>query len=57
MDLIQLQRDIKNKELKPFYIFSGEELELQKIYLDKIGKYIEYICSCLYIIIKVLKSI
>ena len=40
MDLIQLQRDIKNKELKPFYIFSGEELELQKIYLEKIGKYI-----------------
>ena len=36
MDLIQLQRDIKNKELKPFYIFSGEELELQKIYLEKI---------------------
>ena len=29
MDLIQLQRDIKNKELKPFYIFSGEELETE----------------------------
>ena len=25
--------------------------------IDKIGKYIEYICSCLCIIIKVLKSI
>ena len=40
MDLIQLQKDIKNNELKPFYIFTGEELELQKIYLEKIGKYI-----------------
>ena len=39
MDLIQLQKDIKNNELKPFYIFTGEELELQKIYLEKIGKY------------------
>jgi DNA polymerase III delta subunit len=36
MDIAQLKEDLLNNIIKPTYIFTGEELALQDIYVDKI---------------------
>ena len=33
MDIRELQRQIKNKQLDDLYIFLGEEIAIQKIYI------------------------
>ena len=37
MDIRELQRQIKNKQLDDLYIFLGEEIAIQKIYINKIA--------------------
>lgn len=37
MNLNELKGQIKNGNIMPFYIFTGEEIELQNIYLNKMG--------------------
>lgn len=40
LSLQDLQNQIKRGELLPFYVFTGEEIELQNIYLRKMGNVI-----------------
>lgn len=42
MNITDVKTDIKNKTIKPYYIFSGEELEIQRIYVDKIAEVLGY---------------
>lgn len=35
MDLFTLQQQIREHKLLPFYVFTGEEIELQNIYLKQ----------------------
>ena len=37
MDLFTLQQQIREHKLLPFYVFTGEEIELQNIYLKQMG--------------------
>lgn len=37
MNVIDLKQDIKNKNLKPIYVFTGEEMAIAKIYAHKIA--------------------
>ena len=37
MDLFTLQQQIRDQKLLPFYVFIGEEIELQNIYLKQMG--------------------
>ena len=37
MDLFTLQQQIREHKLLPFYVFTGEEIELQNIYLKQRG--------------------
>lgn len=37
MDIRELQKEIKNKELNDLYIFLGEEIAIQKIYINKMA--------------------
>lgn len=37
MNLQEMQRQIKDNELKDLYIFIGEEIAVQKVYIQKIG--------------------
>lgn len=39
MDLMELNNDIRYNNLKNLYIFTGEEIELQNIYLHQMGEY------------------
>ena len=40
LDLLDLQTQIREGKLLPFYIFTGEEIELQNIYLKQMGNVI-----------------
>nr|DAG31146.1 MAG TPA: DNA polymerase III, delta subunit [Caudoviricetes sp.] len=40
LDLLTLQTQIREGKLLPFYIFTGEEIELQNIYLKQMGNVI-----------------
>lgn len=40
LDLLDLQTQIRGGNLLPFYIFTGEEIELQNIYLKQMGNVI-----------------
>ena len=40
MDLFTLQQQIREHKLLPFYVFTGEEIELQNIYLKQMGNII-----------------
>ena len=42
MNITDVKTDIKNKTIKPYYIFAGEEIEIQRIYINKIAEVIEY---------------
>lgn len=49
MDVAEVKNDIQSKTLKPFYIFTGIEWKIQRIYIDMIskisGKELKYIDS------------
>ena len=38
MTIVELKEQIRNNELAPFYIFTGEEWKIQEIYLEQISK-------------------
>ena len=38
MDISVLKKDLLDKKLKSFYVFTGEELALQDIYINKIAE-------------------
>ena len=42
MNIADVKADIKNKAIKPYYIFAGEEIEIQRIYINKIAEVLGY---------------
>ena len=42
MNITDVKTDIKNKTIKPYYIFAGEEIEIQRIYIAKIAEVLGY---------------
>lgn len=42
MNITDVKTDIKNKTIKPYYIFAGEEIEIQRIYVEKIAQVLGY---------------
>ena len=38
MNITDVKTDIKNKTIKPYYIFAGDEIEIQRIYINKIAE-------------------
>lgn len=42
MNITDVKTDIKNKQIKPYYIFAGEEIEIQRIYINKIVEVLGY---------------
>ena len=38
MNIADVKADIKNKKIKPYYIFAGDEIEIQRIYINKIAE-------------------
>ena len=42
MNITDVKTDIKNKAIKPYYIFAGEEIEIQRIYINKIAEVLNY---------------
>lgn len=38
MNIADVKTDIKNKKIKPYYIFAGDEIEVQRIYINKIAE-------------------
>ena len=42
MNITDVKTDIKNKTIKPYYIFGGEEIEVQRIYINKIAEVLGY---------------
>lgn len=42
MNVADVKVDIKNKTIKPYYIFTGDEIEVQRIYINKIAEVLKY---------------
>ena len=42
MNITDVKTAIKNKAIKPYYIFAGEEIEIQRIYINKIAEVLGY---------------
>lgn len=42
MNIADVKTDIKNRTIKPYYIFSGDEIEIQRIYINKIAEVLNY---------------
>lgn len=42
MNITDVKTDIKNKAIKPYYIFAGDEIEVQRIYINKIAEVLGY---------------
>ena len=42
MNITDVKTDIKNKEIKSYYIFAGDEIEIQRIYINKIAEVLNY---------------
>lgn len=42
MNITDVKTDIKNKTIKPYYIFAGDEIEVQRIYINKMAEVLEY---------------
>lgn len=42
MTIADVKSDIKNNTIKPYYIFAGEEIEVQRIYINKIAEVLGY---------------
>lgn len=38
MNITDVKTQIKNKKLQPYYIFAGDEIEIQRIYINKIAE-------------------
>lgn len=38
MEITEVKQDIRNKTIKPMYVFTGEELGIMDIYIDKIAE-------------------
>lgn len=38
MDISELKQELLDKKVRPFYVFTGDELALQDIYIDKISE-------------------
>lgn len=38
MELLQVRNEIRQKQIRPFYIFTGEEWQVRKIYIHKIAE-------------------
>ena len=42
MNITDVKTDIKNKAIKSYYIFAGDEIEVQRIYINKIAEVLGY---------------
>ena len=42
MNIADVKTDIKNKAIKSYYIFTGEEIEIQRLYINKIAEVLGY---------------
>lgn len=42
MNIADVKVDIKNKKIRPYYIFAGDEIEIQRIYINKIAEVLNY---------------
>ena len=42
MNIADVKTDIKNRTIAPYYIFAGEEIEVQRIYINKIAEVLGY---------------
>lgn len=42
MNITDVKTDIKNKTIKPYYIFAGDEIEVQRIYINKMAEVLGY---------------
>lgn len=42
MNIADVKTDIKNRTIKSYYIFSGDEIEIQRIYINKIAEVLNY---------------
>lgn len=42
MNITDVKTDIKNKDIKSYYIFAGDEIEVQRIYVSKIAEVLNY---------------
>ena len=42
MNIQDVKQDIKDKKIRPYYIFSGDEIEIQRIYVNKIANVLGY---------------
>lgn len=42
MNITDVKTDIKNKSIKSYYIFAGDEIEVQRIYINKIAEVLGY---------------
>lgn len=42
MNVADVKTDIKNNAIRPYYIFAGDELEVQRIYVNKIAEVLGY---------------
>lgn len=42
MNVADVKVDIMNKTIKPYYIFTGDEIEVQRIYINKIAEVLQY---------------
>lgn len=38
MNIADVKTQIKNKKIQPYYIFAGEEIEIQRLYINKIAE-------------------
>lgn len=42
MNITDVKTHIKNKKLQPYYIFAGDEIEVQRLYINKIAEVLGY---------------
>ena len=42
MNITDVKTHIQNKKIQPYYIFAGEEIEVQRIYINKIAEVLGY---------------
>lgn len=42
MNIADVKTQIKNKAIQPYYIFAGDEIEIQRIYINKIAETLGY---------------
>lgn len=42
MNITDVKTDIRNNTIKPYYIFTGDEIEVQRVYINKIASVLGY---------------